>query len=102
MWALGIGLRSSDLTAGLDLLSHLASPVSQEVKALRRVGPTFKPHLLLVADSLFSCQFYPLTFVLRHSISQYIIALGQCQGAGHVLGTQLALTGYTGPTVVMT
>lgn len=109
MWALGIGLRSSDLTAGLDLLSHLASPVSQEVKASRRVaaaqGPTLKPHILLVADSLCSCQLYPLTLVVRHPIIQYygqLIALGQCQGAGHGLGTQLALTGCSVPTMVMT
>lgn len=75
MWTLGIGLRSSGLAAGLDLLSHLGSPVSPEVKALRRVraaqGPTLKPRLLLVADFLCSCQFYPLTLVMRHPISQY-------------------------------
>ena len=75
MWVLGIELRSSDLAASLYLLSHLAIPVSQEVKALRRVGaaggPTLKPYLLLVADSLCSCQFYPLTLIVRHPISQY-------------------------------
>lgn len=51
MWALGIGLRSSDLTAGLDLLSHLASPSVSGGKGFEKGGSltgtyTQAPHLV--------------------------------------------------------
>lgn len=105
MWALGIGLRSSDLTAGLDLLSHLASLVSQEVKASRRVatsqGPTLKPHILLVADSLCSCQLYPLTLVVTHYPVLWPAhcsrTVSRCRPwLGYTAGTHWLLSAYYG------